>query len=246
MSTKQTVRAALICASILAGTATIRAAEFDAATVKPSQANGGGNGVNVTGNTLTMNNVTLAICLRFAYDLQDGQIVGPDSLSFDRFDIVAKATVPFSDPGQVKAMLQSLLTQRFAIVSHRENRERSVFALTLAKGGPKFQKSAGEGKSSLMGKQTVVAQWVPMQAFANFLSGPMRRPVIDETGLEGQYDFRFDLLSMLPPDLAPGQEPDVAAMVLAGLPEQLGLKLESRKVPVDVLVVDRWEKPGEN
>jgi len=246
MSTKQTVRAALICASILAGTATIRAAEFDAATVKPSQANGGGNGVNVTGNTLTMNNVTLAICLRFAYDLQDGQIVGPDSLSFDRFDIVAKATVPFSDPGQVKAMLQSLLTQRFAIVSHRENRERSVFALTLAKGGPKFRKSAGEGKSSLMGKQTVVAQWVPMQVFANFLSGPMRRPVIDETGLEGQYDFRFDLLSMLPPDLAPGQEPDVAAMVLAGLPEQLGLKLESRKVPVDVLVVDRWEKPGEN
>lgn len=74
----------------------------------------------------------------------------------------------------------------------------------------------------------------------------MGRPVQDATGLEGQYDFKFDLIQYLPPDPAPGQQPDVAGMVLNGLEEQLGLKLESRKVPMEVLVIDHAEHPDEN
>ncbi len=238
------------CAALFGATllfsAICQAAAFDVATIKPSQAPGGGNQVGMTADTLTMNNVTLSICIKFAYDLQDGQIVGPESLRLDRFDIVAKAATPFTDQGQVKAMLQMLLTERFHMTIHRETRDQTVFALVVTKGGPKFQKSVGEGKSNLMGKQTVIAQRIPMPMFAQFLSGPMGKPVTDMTGLEGVYDFKLDLTSFLPTDLAPGREPDVASMVLSALPEQLGLRLEARKMPVEMLVIDYVEPPTAN
>ena len=219
---------------------------FEVSTVRPNVSGTGGNQVGVSGQTLTMRNVTLNICLKVAYDLQDSQVVGPESINSDRFDIVAKAGSPIQSQEQMKLMLQSLLTDRFHLQLHREQREMSVYALVVGKGGPKFSKSVGEGSPSLMGKGTLIARFAPMKAFAAFLSGPMQRPVVDMTGLEGKYDFKFDLMAYAPPDLQPGQNPDVATMVLGGLEPELGLKLESRKVPISVLVIDHLEKPSEN
>jgi uncharacterized protein (TIGR03435 family) len=219
---------------------------FEAATVKPNLAGVGGNNIGASSETLTMSNVTLAICLKFAYGVQDSQILGPASLNTDRYDIVGKASAPVSDQGQFRLMMQSLLAERFHLVVHRENKETSVYALVIAKSGPKFQKSVGEGRPMMMGKGTLVAQFATMKMLADFLSGPMRVRVLDTTGLEGPYDFKFDLMAFAPTDLGPGQEPDVAGMVLSGLEPQLGLKLESRKAPVEMLVVDHVEKPTEN
>ena len=219
---------------------------FEAATVKPNLAGTGGNNIGASAETLTMRNVTLAICLKFAYNVQDSQILGPLSLRTERYDIVGKAAGAVSDQGQFRLMMQSLWAERFHLVVHRENRETSVYALVVGKSGPKFQKSVGEGRPMLVGKGTLVAQFATMKMLADFLSGPMQVRVLDMTGLEGQYDFKFDLMAFALTDPGPGQEPDVAGMVLSGLEPQLGLKLESRKAPVEMLVVDHLEKPSEN
>ncbi|HVW07862.1 MAG TPA: TIGR03435 family protein, partial [Bryobacteraceae bacterium] len=219
---------------------------FDVATVRPSQLGTGGNRIGATSDTLTMSNVTLRIALKLGYDLQDSQIAGTNALDGERFDIVGKAGAPFASQLQMKQMLQALLTERFHLQSHRETRDITSYALVVGKGGPKFQHSSGEGRPSMNGKGALAAQFATMKMLADFLSGPMGRPVQDATGLEGQYDFKFDLMQYLPPNLAPGQEPDVAGMVLNGLEEQLGLKLEARKTPMEVLVVDHAERPDEN
>ena len=184
--------------------------------------------------------------MKLAYDLQDSQISGPESINSDRFDIVAKASSPIQSQEQLRLMLQPLLTDRFHLKFHREQRDMSVYALVVEKGGPRFSKSVGEGHYFADGERTLLLRFAPMKAFAAFLSGPMQRPVVDMTGLEGEFDFKFDLMAYAPPDLQPGQSPDVAAMVLSALEPELGLKLELRKVPMSVLVIDHVEKPNEN
>jgi uncharacterized protein (TIGR03435 family) len=219
---------------------------FDAATVRVSQLGTGGNRVGATADSLTMSNVTLRIALKVAYDLKDSQIAGSNLLDGERFDVTAKAAAPFASQEQMRQMLQNLLTERFHLKLHRETRDITSYALVTGKSGPKFQHSVGEGRPSMNGKGTLVAQFATMKMLADFLSGPMGRPVQDATGLDGQYDFKFDLMQYLPPNLAPGQEPDVAGMVLNGLEEQLGLKLEARKVAMEVLVIDHAERPEGN
>jgi len=236
--------AAVVSAALVNGQA--YGQSFEAATVKPSQLGTGGNRIGATADSLMMSNVTLRIALKLAYDLQDSQITGSNMLDGERFDIVAKAGAPFTSQQQMKQMLQGLLAERFHLQSHRETRDITSYALLQGKGGPKFQHSVGEGRPSMNGKGTLVAQFATMKMLADFLSGPMGRPVQDATSLEGQYDFKFDLMQYLPPNLAPGQEPDVAGMVLNGLEEQLGLKLEARKIPMEVMVVDHVERPAAN
>jgi uncharacterized protein (TIGR03435 family) len=238
------LRAAL--AAALLTSALAYGQSFDAATVKPSQLGTGGNRIAATGDTITMSNVTLRIALKLAYNVQDSQIAGSSLLDGERFDIVGKAGAPFTSEEQMRQMLQGLLTERFRLQQHRETRDITSYALVVGKGGPKFQHSVGEGRPSMNGKGTLVAQFATMKMLSDFLSGPMGRPVRDATALEGQYDFKFDLMRYLPPDLPPGQAPDVAGMVLNGLEEQLGLKLEARKIPTEVLVIDHAERPEAN
>ncbi len=219
---------------------------FEAATVKPSLAGTGGNNIGMSPQTLTMRNVTVNICLKFAYDVQDSQISGPDFINSERFDIFGKAAGPVSGQDQFKLMMRSLLADRFHLTLHKEVRDTTVYALVVAKNGPKFHESVGEGRSMLTGKGTLVGQWAPMKALADFLSGPMHVRVLDMTGLEGKYDLKLDLMAYAPANLSEGQEPDVAGMVLSALEPEIGLKLESRKAPTEVLVIDHVEKPSEN
>jgi uncharacterized protein (TIGR03435 family) len=141
---------------------------------------------------------------------------------------------------QLRLMLQSLLAERFKLALHRDQKEEQVYVLTVSKGGPKFHESKGDGSSSMMpGRFGFTAQRTSMPQLAEYLAIPMRRPVLDRTGLTGRYDFAVDLT---PYTTGNAQPQDMAGMVLTAVQDQLGLKLESQKGPLAFLVVEHAER----
>jgi uncharacterized protein (TIGR03435 family) len=218
---------------------------FDVASIRPSQfQSGDGEGsrresIEISADRLTMRNVTLQSCIGWAYNLQDFQIVG--ALGADRFDIAAKAAAPVTVP-TLRAMLGTLLAERFQLTFHRDTRELSSLVLVVAKGGSKLRSSREDAPGVLRpGNSAMVAQHATMSEFIGTLAGPLRTPVIDKTGLTGRYDFTVDLSSYFA-DVKTGQQPDMTAIIMSALREQLGLNLESRKEPVEILVIDHVEK----
>ena len=180
------------------------------------------------------------------------QISGPSWLNDVWFDIWAKAATPAKD-AELRLMLQNLLAQRFQLAVHRETREMPTLVLTVGKNGHKLE-PAGEqgtpsfetGKLTLTGKSATVAQLVA------FFSQQLREPIVDRTGLEGRFNFFLDINSYFTeesrkggPDGGPPQ--DASNIVSQALQAQLGLKLDSKKAPIEMLIVDRVEKvPTEN
>jgi uncharacterized protein (TIGR03435 family) len=142
--------------------------------------------------------------------------------------------------------LRVMLADRYQLKVHRETKEMPVYGLTIAKGGVKLEAAAGndnsesrlngsrteEGESSLTGKN------LPLENLVRFLSGQTARPVIDQTGLTGKYNFKLIY--------APEMNDLTGPSIFTALQEQLGLKLESQKGPADVLVIDSVQKPSEN
>lgn len=221
-------------------------------------------------------NVSLKDVLARAYDLKRYQISGPVWLDTERYDIVAKVPdgVPKE---QVPAMLQALLMERFQMKVHRETKELPVYELTVGKNGPKLEKaedSAATGgppggrmmiSTDASSGASMEVQGATLSAFSDMLSNMLDRPVLDRTGVQGYYNIKLkismDDLAGMKRDMAmadpgatvrPGGDSNPApdstpAPSLFGAVEQLGLKLESRKAPVEFLVVDRAEKtPTEN
>ena len=144
-------------------------------------------------------------------------------------------------------MLGTLLAERFKLAFHRDTKGRKSLALVVAKGGPKFRSSEEDGPSvPKPNKSGMVAQHASMSEFIRTLSGPLRAPIVDKTGLTGRYDFTVDLSSYFA-DVKPGEQPEVTAIVMTALREQLGLNLESWKETVEILVIDHVEKnPSQN
>jgi len=181
---------------------------------------------------------------------------GPGWINSDRFDISAKAgSATTSD--QLRRMLRTLLADRFQLALQREMRELNVFALTINRDGPKLKESVSHSSEpergvriSGIGRLTGIAASSSQLAEALSdvtLNGSsiVNRPVLDKTGLTGLYDFTLSWL----PD--PGQVGNAAgqgegASIFTALVEQLGLKLEAQKGPVEILVIDHVEKPSEN
>jgi uncharacterized protein (TIGR03435 family) len=231
------------------------APRFDVASIKPSQTPQGRGlpslreDINTTPGNLTMRNVTLAASIRWAYHLNPYQISGPDSISTDRFDIAAKAGSPAPE-SQLRLMLQSLLGDRFKLTFHRQMKELSGYALVPGKGPNKLHAIQGEagGEGSMVGGGLIFeGHQMPMSRLADILSGVMRAPVLDMTGLDGHYDFKLDMRPYITP-AQPGDPPmDLMGIAIAAVHSELGLKLESRKANLEVVVVDRAEKvPTEN
>jgi uncharacterized protein (TIGR03435 family) len=229
---------------------TATAPSFEVASIKSNNASG--NFVEVTPGTLTVHSGTLATCITWAYDVQYSQVTGADStvsnfLNSERYDIVAKSAglVPES---QLRLMLQALLAERFKLTLQRQSKELQVYTLMVAKNGPKLRESERDAESKQQAKSKLIRQWTgtKMAQFALDISGAMGAPVLDQTGLSAKYDFSMDLTPYLPPDLQPGQRPDMASMVITAIHDELGLRLESRKAPMEVLVIDHAEKPSEN
>ena len=203
---------------------------------------------------ITMRNGNLLTFIEEAYGLKEYQIKGPEWLKSERFDIVATAS--HVTRNQLGLMLQTLLKERFKLEVHRESKVLPVYALVPGKNGPKIQAVKAEGDSGVWnGVGKLTAKKLSMANFAESLSGQMDRPVVDMTGLEGVFDFTLEYTNQNIQPLFNGDggegtaAPDFGSgpSIFTALQEQLGLKLESRKAPVEVLVIDHAEKvPTEN
>jgi uncharacterized protein (TIGR03435 family) len=149
-------------------------------------------------------------------------------------------------------MMQSLLADRFKLTVHQETKEMPIYALVVAKNSPKLQPSKAEETEFGGSRGQFLCQKVPMSMLAGQLRRLLGRPVHDETGLTGEYDFKLEWTPDEPPANAGTAEartapPDrTGPSIFTALQEQLGLRLESRKGVVVVLVVDRVERPSEN
>jgi uncharacterized protein (TIGR03435 family) len=144
-------------------------------------------------------------------------------------------------------MLRTLLTERMGVKAHVEKREMPVYALTIAKGGPKFSAFTTEGPMAVgQDKGVQVIQRVSMSGLAAELGrGLFDRPVVDGTALKGRYDIRIDIAAVQAANQADPM--DAASAMMTALQEQMGLKLEARKNWIDVLVIDHAERaPAEN
>ena len=215
--------------------ASIRASQFQSADGEGGQA----ESINVSGDRLTMRNVTIRSCVSWAYNLQDFQVAG--DLGVDRFDISAKAAAS-SSISMIREMMGALLADRFKLTFHRDTKQLAALNLAVGKGGPKLRVSGEDAPGILRpGKSAMVAQHATMAEFVKTLSGPLRTPVVDQTGLTGRYDFTVDLSSYFA-EAKPGEQMDITGIVMSALRDQLGLILSSRKEPVEILVIDHVEK----
>jgi uncharacterized protein (TIGR03435 family) len=220
---------------------------FDAASVKLATEESmriPGRRIQTSPGSLITHGLSLRACIMWAYNIP-AQIVGPDWLDGVRLDIVAKAAAPAGDK-ELYLMLRTLLAERMGVKAHVERREMPVYALTLAKGRPKFFESTTEGPMvSGQDKGALLIQRVSMSELAAEVGRGFDRPVVDATGLKGRYDIRIDVASVAAVNQA--DRMDAATAMMTALQEQMGLKLEGRKDWVDVLVIDHAEKtPTEN
>jgi len=220
---------------------------FEVAAIKPSQADEGHRGWDSGKGRVTMDNMNLRQIIQAAYSKKDYEVLGgPAWLDSARFHIDAKAEGKASD-AQLLLMLQTLLADRFKLVVHREKKDASGFALVVAKGGPKMRAVEGVGSQMNSRNGRLTAKHASMEVLAAFAQGQVGRPVVDATGLTGGFDFTFEWSNerVLKAAEDSGTVPPVPSIFTA-LPEQLGLKLEARKVPMEVLVIDSAERPAEN
>jgi uncharacterized protein (TIGR03435 family) len=215
---------------------------FEVASVKPNPSGNGHAGIDVDGNMIRMTNVTLPAAIVWAYEISAPQISGPAWIESERYDIVAKTAAGAPEP----AMMRALLAERFKLTAHTGTKEFSIYALVVAKNGPKLKK-AEPGEDDVNSKRGhLTARKVSMARLADFLARPragLGRPVVDKTGLEGAFDFTLDWT----PDSDAQASETAPLSIFVALQEQLGLKLEAQKGPVEVLIVDHVEKiPSEN
>jgi uncharacterized protein (TIGR03435 family) len=211
--------------------------EFDAASVKPAAPNANGFFTQTSRTQIELRNCSLLQCIEAAWGLPDYAVSGPAWLNSVHFDVIAKLPAGAS-PKDSGPMLQTLLTERFELKTHTETSDVPGFALTVAKGGPKLQKSApDQNGGSGYGPAMTQCRACDTAAFLTQLTRSLGRPIVDESSLTGVYDFNLRWTLDTPPT-APGQFPEPGASVFAAIQEQLGLKLEARKLPATVLVID--------
>jgi len=221
---------------------------FDVASLKPAPPPSGRITVDLGNSShgrLTLTNVTLSECLRFAFKIYtDDQIAGPDWIKDHRilFNIVAQAP-PDTSRDKLRQMALTLLTERFQLTLHHESRELRYLALVTDKGGPKMHETKEDAPSGgeIVRPGRIVYQHVSVQTLAVLLTRFTEQPILDMTGLKGQYDV--DLQWMPDTNARPAADAgDMTPSLFAAVREQLGLKLEARKGPLDVVVVDRAER----
>jgi uncharacterized protein (TIGR03435 family) len=220
---------------------------FEVVSVRPaapSQARGGR--ASASGDRVSYVNTTLNNVLVRAYQVKGYQIDGPSWIFTERYDIVAKA--PDNTPkDQIPLMLQTLLADRFRLKLHRETRELPIYALLFVKESPKLEKVEGGGIGvDLSDNGQRLFRRTSMPQLADFIRPMVGRPVFDRTGLDGAYNFPLELsmeeMGGINAAANATQRPSIFTSV-----QELGLKLESRKAPVEMIVVDGGMKtPSEN
>jgi uncharacterized protein (TIGR03435 family) len=256
---------------------------FDVASIKPNH--GGTNlfRIRAEPGRFVANNATPRFLLQYAYRVKDAQIVGaPSWIDSEHYDIEAKVDDSSGDAQrklnrdeegtQLRLMLQSLLADRFKLTLHHDTKELPLYALVVAKNGPRLHESAAapddpaplgpptpngpqpRNSMRMMGRGNLSINAGNLDMFTELLSHQLGLLIVNKTGLKGNYDFTLKWT----PDEGQGQMPggppaDTAPpadasgpSIFTALQEQLGLKLESQKGPVDTIVIDHVERPSEN
>jgi uncharacterized protein (TIGR03435 family) len=288
---------------------------FEVASIKPNRSGDMGAGIQFAPGRFIMNGATVRMLISVAYDVRDFQISGgPGWVASDKYDIQAKEPDAIAEEleklprdqrrEKMGLLIQSLLTDRFALKLAHTTKELPVYALVVAQNGPKLQEAkpgdtypngfknpdasgggAGPapgggpprsmaigrgpdghapGGMMMMGRGQLTGQGVPIKLLVQALSQQLGRTVVDQTGLKGNYDFTLKwtpdqnspAMAMGPGGPAPGAPPPGAdnapppdtsgPSVFTAIQEQLGLKLEPTKGPVEILVIDHIERPSEN
>jgi len=232
---------ALQSTRLVAGQSSGAPRTFEVASIKPNPSGemSSRSGTRAGGRYIG-SNMTLKGLIMQAYGLQHFQVIGgPGWSETDRYDINAKGeeNVPES---QIFLMLQSLLAERFKLKVHRETKESGIYFLVVGKNGVKLQAAAGTGSSFSVGNRKITAQGASMDDFTHALTMQLGQPVVDKTGVTGKYDLT---LSWAPDAAAGTAGGDAAPSIYTVIQEQLGLRLEPGKGPVEVLVIDSAEKP---
>ena len=257
--------AVLLVMSVAAGAQSASdssALRFEVASLKSSAPGGRGGIIRPSpgGERYLATGIPLQLLMMVAYRVKADQITGGPAWTLtDRFDMNAKAERP-STVEELHTMLKNLLADRFHLQFHRETKELPVYALTVDKAGikltPHEAQSAGDPWMDQSVDQVVSVKMkatsVPMDYFAWRLGQMLDRPVIDLTKLKGGYDFSLAYTRDLPPGLNEGALINGAPIDTSGptifqaLRQQLGLRLDAQKGPVEVFVIDHVEKPTEN
>jgi uncharacterized protein (TIGR03435 family) len=239
--------------------------QFEVASVKRN--NSGRQDVILAGNVgrYSATNAPLRLLIQVAYHVKDSQIIGaPAWIDSERFDIEGKAEQDLTSDQKSGPLLQALIEERFKAVTHGETRDLPVYFLTIAKSGSKLKASQCLRREpnkpvplnlppmSFCGNMMtdggrVQATGTQMQYLADALSGILNRKVFDRTGLAGEFDVNLrwtpDLGS---PANSPAPPPDSGPSIFTAVEEQLGLRLESGKAPIDVLVIDHIDHASDN
>jgi uncharacterized protein (TIGR03435 family) len=253
------IRVVAILVASMSGAFGQSAPAFEVASVKRNTNNGPSDRTpRRSGDTVTMHNTQLGSAFMYAYHLTyayqfSGNLQLPDGWNW--YDFEAKVEGSPTDD-QVRLMFQALLQDRFKLKVHREMREIPEYDLVIAKNGPRLKAAqeksiiAIDGRPLRTGGGGVVmgtdgrhlaAKGGTMEQIVKSLIGELRAPVVDRTGLTGTFDFDVRFMpENSPPDAEPG--PSIATAIQ----EELGLRLEKSKGPVEVVVIEHVEKPSEN
>jgi len=241
--------------------------EFEVASVKPN-VSGSTNFLMrpPAHGRFTATNVPLKLLIALAYQVRPSEISGgPAWIVSDKYDVNGKAADSNVNADQSRFMLQRMLEDRFKLMVHRETKEMPVYVLLPAKNGLKVQ-AAKEGScvessnsprtstsppicgSIILMTNGIAGRKMSMAQLANSLSGIVGPPVIDKTGYAGYFDFQLEFsreLTAVQANVATPADTSEPSIFTA-LQEQLGMKLEATKGPVEVLVIDRAERASAN
>ena len=234
---------------------------FEVATIKPSNPDTPGKLFTVRGRQVLTINTTLNDLMVFAYDLHARQIAGgPEWAGTQKFDVTGQPEAPgIPSIAQLRGMIRQLLTDRFKLAFHRDKRDMPVYAIVVGPNGHKLTKNDTNpnGLPGLIfrGLGVLPVSNATMADFAGVLqSAVLDRPVVDRTGLTGRWDFQIrwtpdesqfaGLGARIPPPAT--NDPNAPPGIFTAFTEQLGLKLDPSRAPVEVLVIDTLERPSEN
>jgi uncharacterized protein (TIGR03435 family) len=232
---------------------------IEVATIKPTKPDEQRFMLMFRGGRFQTTNVSLSKLLAFSYGVQEKQLVGlPPWAETDKYDIDAKPDMDGApNKKQFQGMVQKLIADRFGLIFHHDKKELSVYVLSVAKTGAKLTKTEsqeGHPGFGLRGLGAITVHDASMSDFAAMMQETvMDRPVIDQTGLAGRYDFALNwtpddsqfggMAAKLPP---PTDNTNPPPNLYTAIQEQIGLKLDATKAPTDVMVIDHVEKPSEN
>ena len=200
------------------------------------------------GGRFSASATTLKVLLEWAYGIQPSQhLGGPSWIGIDRYDIVAKAEGNATDD-QMKLMMRTLLADRFKLKFHRDSKELTAYVISVGKTAPKlFPPKDGETHAIRFAQQggadqkyptyRVIATRFSIAQLADIFARQLGNVVVDQTGLQGEFDFTLDLT---PDETRPS--PVDPTLLMTGMREQIGLTLKAQKTPVDVLVIESAEK----